>query len=547
MHRPLVCMTVLGCVLAATAARGDEPPPDSPKPSAAELIAKIIKDENKVHELRSLYLRFEDKTTISPERIARNLAELKKRRAGAKIDPKRETSLWGELTSEIELAFDEKRVRHVHHLHGANRTLTTWDGRVAVLHQEFFLAPGAERYTLDRSPTNLFSDLFGFLSWPRVAAHKFWYTSDASIAPQHAKAYELPANYTAAGETDFRGHQCYVLENREVGRRLFVGVEDRRLHGMRNLRVFPAGILELASRTAGRQFKDLAEVDRWFKDMADEDKQRYAKSWEAEKFSIMRPWYEYVLDDYRELAPGFWVPATQETAELEPDGEASRDLSRSKLRLVESKVNEPLADELFTVELTDGAEVFDRAYDPPLYYTQKADRTPKEWQQVMAEYRKNSAEFKQTEAARDALVGQPAPEFPKSTWLNSPPLDLAALKGKVVVLEFWSIGCAPCRGSVQHAQRMHAGGDGRLVVIGVHTPGADAKEIEQFAKKAELTFPILIDLPRPPENIWGLLAGQLEVNAIPHAFVIDPQGRLAAHGALHEVGAKIRELLRKEQ
>jgi hypothetical protein len=45
-----------------------------------------------------------------------------------------------------------------------------------------------------------------------------------------------------------------------------------------------------------------------------------------------------------------------------------------------------------------------------------------------------------TEAQRGARVGQVAPEITGSPWLNSEPLSLAGLRGRVVVVEFWTYG-----------------------------------------------------------------------------------------------------------
>ena len=43
-------------------------------------------------------------------------------------------------------------------------------------------------------------------------------------------------------------------------------------------------------------------------------------------------------------------------------------------------------------------------------------------------------------SATASLVGKPAPEFTNDTWINSEPLRLKDLKGKVVLIEFWTYG-----------------------------------------------------------------------------------------------------------
>jgi len=74
-------------------------------------------------------------------------------------------------------------------------------------------------------------------------------------------------------------------------------------------------------------------------------------------------------------------------------------------------------------------------------------------------------------APTDAGVTVAAPEITASTWLNSPPQAIAALHGKVALVEFWTFGCYNCRNVEPHVKewnRKYA--DRGLVVIGVHTP-----------------------------------------------------------------------------
>jgi len=120
-------------------------------------------------------------------------------------------------------------------------------------------------------------------------------------------------------------------------------------------------------------------------------------------------------------------------------------------------------------------------------------------------------------------------------------------KGEVVVLDFWATTCGPCRNDLPVAESFHQDAkDSGIVVIGVHAAGTEKPEIEEFAKKLGLTYPIVVDTEPPPKQLgFGLLAVQLGVHGIPYSFAIDPQGRIAAHGSLREVLSKARELANK--
>jgi thiol-disulfide isomerase/thioredoxin len=253
------------------------------------------------------------------------------------------------------------------------------------------------------------------------------------------------------------------------------------------------------------------------------------------------------LDDYRELAEGFWFPAKQEYRFIDNGDERAPPTSESKLRLVEARVNEPLADNLFTIDMKDGVEVNDLTHDPPLFYKQKANRTPEEWQAIIDEHRRQNDEWKKKNAARDALVGQPAPKLPAGKWLNSPPLDLAALEDKVVILDFWSTSCAPCMNDLPQLISIHNDSSASgVVVIGVHDSGGQEADVAAFAKRWKLTYPIVIDLPvAEGAEAFSQMASQLKVNAIPYTYVIDREGRIAAHGSLREVSGKAFELARQ--
>jgi thiol-disulfide isomerase/thioredoxin len=83
-------------------------------------------------------------------------------------------------------------------------------------------------------------------------------------------------------------------------------------------------------------------------------------------------------------------------------------------------------------------------------------------------------------------------------WLNSPPLTTAGLRGRVVLINFWTYTCVNWRRTLPYvrawAERYK---DRGLVVIGVHTPEfeieKDLESVRQAAKEMRIDYPIAID------------------------------------------------------
>ena len=102
------------------------------------------------------------------------------------------------------------------------------------------------------------------------------------------------------------------------------------------------------------------------------------------------------------------------------------------------------------------------------------------------------------------------PEFTHSRpadWINSEPLTLAALKGKVVLVEFWAFECVNCLNSrawVQSLERTR--GPGGLLVVGVHTPELTAERFPDAVRKAVVRLgihdPVMID---EDSSYWSAL------------------------------------------
>lgn len=122
----------------------------------------------------------------------------------------------------------------------------------------------------------------------------------------------------------------------------------------------------------------------------------------------------------------------------------------------------------------------------------------------------------------------PAPEFPKDVeWLQGGPLKFAALRGRVVVLHFWTNGCVNCvrnYPAYRAWQEKYAGKD--VTLVGVHTPEfereAPAERVRARAKANGLKFPIVLDDKARVWKAWGN-------RYWPTVYLIDRKGRVRYH------------------
>lgn len=117
----------------------------------------------------------------------------------------------------------------------------------------------------------------------------------------------------------------------------------------------------------------------------------------------------------------------------------------------------------------------------------------------------------------------PAPEFPDGLdWLNvEQPLDLEALQGKVVLLDFWTYGCINCIHIIPDLKRLEAEFADDLVVIGVHsakfTNEGETDNIREVIQRYDLRHPVVNDVNFEVWDSWG-------ARAWPTVALIDPAG-----------------------
>ena len=138
---------------------------------------------------------------------------------------------------------------------------------------------------------------------------------------------------------------------------------------------------------------------------------------------------------------------------------------------------------------------------------------------------------------KQTLVGKAAPDFPikKAQGVYAP--QLSAMKGQVVVLDFWATWCMPCMQALPHMQEMHE----RLAKKGLRVIGVTNEpwqKVGDVVKKRGLTYGQISD----EDNAIGM---RYLVTALPTIVVIDKTGKVQSVtiGDWGSVEQKITELL----
>lgn len=138
-------------------------------------------------------------------------------------------------------------------------------------------------------------------------------------------------------------------------------------------------------------------------------------------------------------------------------------------------------------------------------------------------------------------AGQPAPEIQLKD-LSGKPVTLSALKGKVVIVDFWASWCGPCRQSMPVLEKLSKTYKEKgLVVLGVNIDN-DAKSASKFLAEVPVSFVVVNDADKRVARAYA-------PPTMPSSYIIDKQGRVRQVHAGFKAGdakqleAEIQQLL----
>jgi len=150
-------------------------------------------------------------------------------------------------------------------------------------------------------------------------------------------------------------------------------------------------------------------------------------------------------------------------------------------------------------------------------------------------------------AATSAMPPLMPPISGATHWFNSPPLNSEMLRGKVVLVDFWTYSCINCLRTLPYLKAWNEKyRDQGLVIIGVHAPEfafeKDRHNVEQAIRDLGITYPVVMD---NQFAIWNAYQNQYW----PAHYLIDAQGRIRdqhfGEGAYQETEQMIQTLLKE--
>jgi hypothetical protein len=284
-------------------------------------------------------------------------------------------------------------------------------------------------------------------------------------------------------------------------------------------------------KVGGPAIKTTFHWSPWLSTLKPDQSQRAQREVQIATFAMARPRFHQDFVDYREVAPGWWMPFRQSMQSYDLDAPERPIYDQNELTVTEVAVNQPIDAELFRIEIPDGARVStDWRYDPPIGYIYRRYQTEAERIALCAAAKKERAkEEEERHAHIKSQMGKAPPQLPVTGWLNGGPMTWEQLQGNEVTILF--LDANNKRFELPYYAFWYSA-NRKIPVVGIHPPTHNIESVRDKLDESGVTFPVLIDTPPIESGKIGVFHDWFGKSDWVHTVYLNERGLVSAYGVL---------------
>jgi hypothetical protein len=358
------------------------------------------------------------------------------------------------------------------------------------------------------APDQLWGGVLRELAYFRVSPHHFWWATSDEHDDNISLVPPEEADYRFITREPFDHEICDVVESPSRAERLWIGRESGRLRGVLVISRYRGDGSEepffqhaRVEKIAGKRFNTQQEYVEWIRGKAITERQKIeiARAWCELNFDLLGPNELIRFRDYREIAPGVWIPFREDRAFTHgADGNAKgHKYIRLWVAVEEVQTDVDLTERVESLRPKEAQRIQDQRFGVAVDYEYRRDRTRDDILKLVEAERQKRKAHDDALAARRAmqkLVGSSAPELSGKVWLNTDkPPTWRDFRGKPVLLVWFDLKQPSFLPLVPPLLEFHhTYGAKGLQIIGVHVKDAH-DEVAMRLTEVDITFPVLID------------------------------------------------------
>ena len=385
------------------------------------------------------------------------------------------------------------------------------------------------RFEYSVDPASFGRSVSGGSPFFEIAPHEFSWGKTRDSLPEDRLPPIDPATFQSFGTELFEGDLCDVVESLERQEQLWI---SRKSGLLRVVLRFDrkAALMHLdrlkqgMRRSSNSPFTKEPEFHQWFHGHL---KMKRGLQTRSQKEDWV-PREMIVFRDYREVAPGAWVPFRQDCAVVEgsPNYYAC---TRSWAAVQDVRLDVDLRETIQRLRPRTGDQITrDARFGLTFNYEYRDDQNTTQLLQLLDSTRRTGRlkvyEFQRTQPL-NRLLSERAPSLPEEGWIGG---NAPELKGNPYVLHFWAAWTEAPQQDFESLRKLAAEG---VNVVGIHPAGTPRADIERVIKQQKLGYPTLLAPSIPRDNRDQRIVGY-PVWTFPYGILVDKLGRVVDHGPI---------------